>query len=338
MKISVIMPVYNKALYVKEAIKSILNQTYNNFELIIVDDCSTDGSKEIIEQFCDRRIKLIQLKKNMGASYAANIAVQNSSGEYILRMDADDLCDPRRIEKQLEFFLLNNSDVVACRFGVFSNNEVVPKGFYRYKQYSNSIITSDDIISDFTVMPTISQGTMMVKREIYKKFLLDSKFATAEDYEQLGRMIINNVKIHKIPEELYMYRYVSSSLSNQNGLETTLNSLKIKMNFIYEYYGIDKNKQQKFIIWGTKEFAGYLEEEIRLSKYNTIVKCFTDFNVDVWGKYKNDIPIVSPDQMIKNYLCKDDIIITMWNIERENILSYLNRFGLKKNLNYFVFS
>lgn len=87
--VSVIIPVYNSEKYVKETIESVLKQTYQNFEIIIVDDCSTDNSCQIIENIDDQRIQLIQLDKNSGVAVARNIAIENAKGQYIAFLDSD---------------------------------------------------------------------------------------------------------------------------------------------------------------------------------------------------------------------------------------------------------
>lgn len=112
-RVSVVMASYNKAAYISESIKSVLDQTYENFELIIVDDASTDSSVNIIKEFADRRIKLEGLTVNKGANYCRNIGINKATGDYLMFLDADDLlnraCLQRRVKQALnhqEFQLL----------------------------------------------------------------------------------------------------------------------------------------------------------------------------------------------------------------------------------------
>ena len=98
--ISVIMPVYNTAKYLNEAIDSILNQTYKDFEFIIIDDCSTDGSLDIIKTYSDDRIILIENETNKGYVYGLNYALSFAKGKYIARMDSDDISLPNRFKRQ----------------------------------------------------------------------------------------------------------------------------------------------------------------------------------------------------------------------------------------------
>ena len=111
--ISVLIPVFNVELYVRQAINSITNQTYKNLEIIIVDDCSADSTYNIVKQLqeSDNRIKLFRNSKNLKIAETLNYALSQASGEYIARMDGDDYSDPTKIEKQYTF-LLNNPDFV----------------------------------------------------------------------------------------------------------------------------------------------------------------------------------------------------------------------------------
>lgn len=102
-KVSVIMPVYNSVLYIKEAIDSILNQTFKDFELILVEDCSSDGTKAIIEGYKDERIKIIYNSVNKGVAYSRNKALENCKGEYVAIMDHDDISLPTRFEEEVKF-------------------------------------------------------------------------------------------------------------------------------------------------------------------------------------------------------------------------------------------
>ena len=112
--VSVIMSNYNTdEEYLRASIESVLNQTYENFEFIIIDDCSTNNSVEIIESYRDSRIRLIKNKENLGLTKSLNVALKVARGEYIARMDADDVCLPQRFKKQV-LFLSQNPEYIVC--------------------------------------------------------------------------------------------------------------------------------------------------------------------------------------------------------------------------------
>jgi len=108
--ISIITPLYNSKKFIEETIESVLNQTYYNWEMIIVDDCSSDNGIEIVNHYKkqDNRIKLIKLKKNSGGAVARNTAIKEAKGRYIAFLDSDDLWHPKKLEKQIEFMQKNN--------------------------------------------------------------------------------------------------------------------------------------------------------------------------------------------------------------------------------------
>ena len=103
------MPVYNGAKYLTESIGSVLNQTYSNFELLIINDSSTDNSVEKINSFDDSRIRLINNKKNLGQSRSMNYGLDLTIAKYVARIDQDDICLPYRLEKQVNYMLSNNN-------------------------------------------------------------------------------------------------------------------------------------------------------------------------------------------------------------------------------------
>ena len=107
--VSIIMPSYNTANYIEESIQSVLNQTYTNWELIIVDDCSTDNTDEIISKFLeDKRIHYFKNEKNLGAAVSRNKALREANGRWIIFLDSDDLWNSLKLEKQINFMISND--------------------------------------------------------------------------------------------------------------------------------------------------------------------------------------------------------------------------------------
>ena len=105
--VSIIMPSYNTAEYIADSIKSVLKQTYENWELIIVDDCSTDGTDEVVKKFSDKRIRYYKNKKNSGAAVSRNRALKLAQGRWIAFLDSDDLWSSKKLETQIDFMKFN---------------------------------------------------------------------------------------------------------------------------------------------------------------------------------------------------------------------------------------
>lgn len=125
--VSIIVPVYNAEKFLNDTIKSVLDQTYSNFELLLVNDCSTDNSVKIIKKYNDKRIKLINNKENSGAAVSRNNGIKESKGRFICFLDADDLWEKEKLEKQIKFM-----EEKACSFSFtgyeFADENGMPNG------------------------------------------------------------------------------------------------------------------------------------------------------------------------------------------------------------------
>jgi len=126
-RISVIIPTYNRAKLLNMSLASVLNQTYKNIEIIVVDDGSKDNIKEIINKLKDYRIKFIKLKINKAPSYARNLGIKKSKGEFISFQDSDDFIHEDKLEKQIINLKSNNADLDFCKICIHLNdtNEII---------------------------------------------------------------------------------------------------------------------------------------------------------------------------------------------------------------------
>lgn len=201
-EISVIMSVYNGETYLKEAIGSVINQTFKNWELICINDCSTDSTGEIMAEFAsmDERIKVHTNEVNLKLPASLNKAISLSSGKYIARMDADDICLPDRFEKQFKFMEENNDVALSsCRFMTVKNGV--------YKSGGAGGRRDNDAIKAmlFVTNPILHPG-VIAKAEVMKKFNYDTTLTCTEDLELWTRMAMENQKMTILPECLLIYR------------------------------------------------------------------------------------------------------------------------------------
>lgn len=227
--VSVVMPVYNPGKYLIDAIESILNQTFSDFEFIIVDDASTDNSWKIIKSYAkkDNRIIPIKNKINLGVSLTSNIAISQSKGKYIARMDSDDISTLDRLQKQVDF-LKNNSNTVLvggqCTIINESNQIIGEKKFPITSKQINDMI--------FWAVP-VQQGFMMVNRSLLpKKFSWYSPSKFSAEEVDLYFNLLKYGKFANLFDNLYFYRQVSTSLSYQNPKKTFWITLKSRLNAI----------------------------------------------------------------------------------------------------------
>lgn len=227
--ISVIMPVFNGETYIETAIKSILNQTFTDFEFIIVDDGSTDNSNSIIKQFHDSRIKFIQNEKNLGLINSLNIAISHANGKYIARMDHDDVSMLNRFEKQIHF-LENNQE-----YGLIGSwVEVIPKSHapIHYHTDYNSIRFAMAFYCPF-IHPTV-----MIRKSILNELdvIYDKNYLHAEDFELWSR-IIQKTKVCNIDIELLQYRIHETQISSIHKSHQIQIASKIKEKYINSILG-----------------------------------------------------------------------------------------------------
>ncbi|MFW6383201.1 MAG: glycosyltransferase family 2 protein, partial [Nanoarchaeota archaeon] len=140
-KVSVLMPAYNSQDYISDAIESILSQTYTDFEFVIIDDCSTDDTWKIIKKYAknDKRIKAFKNVKNSGVTVSLNNGLEKCSGDYIARMDSDDVSLPKRLEKQVEVLENGKADVVGTNI-YFIDEQGKVFGKRKYEPVTGKII------------------------------------------------------------------------------------------------------------------------------------------------------------------------------------------------------
>ncbi len=199
--ISIIMGLYNAEDTVREAIDSILKQTYKDWEFIICDDGSTDKSIGIVTDYMkkDNRIKLIKNKKNMGLNYTLNHCLQYANGEYIARMDADDISIANRLEIEMKTLLENNVDIVSCAMDLFDENGV----------WGRHGVIKNPKKSDFIYRTPFCHAPSLIKAEAIravKGYSVNNRLLRVEDYHLWYKMYKYGFKGINIDQTLYQMR------------------------------------------------------------------------------------------------------------------------------------
>lgn len=214
--ISVIMSSYNSEKYIGKAIESILSQTYKNFELIIIDDCSKDQTVEIIKDYCasDSRIKLITSKNNCGSAEARNKGIKISKGNYIAIMDSDDVATKDRLKIQLEF-LKNNPDIFLL---AGSWNYIDENGKILYSKVNN--FSPEKIGKELPYKSMIHNPTVMFRNNHSTYYR--AKFKYAQDRDLWLRLLSDGKCMRVIPDILLNYRVNPDSVSIQKSFAQKL--------------------------------------------------------------------------------------------------------------------
>jgi len=220
-QISVVLPVYNEEKYIRECIWSILNQTYNDFELIIVDDASTDRSLEIINTFNDPRIQLFSNKKNLGIAKSLNKGCLNVRGEFIARIDANDIAVKTRFEKQLKY--LNNN--LNCAV-VFSPVLIIDKNGNSTGEISGNYIPHKLIQTWVFYKNCFFHTAGMMRKSVLPDPPYDEN-SFAEDYN-LWIDLLQTWELHIIDEVLMKVRNLPEGLRYQTECEKSARYVRLK--------------------------------------------------------------------------------------------------------------
>ncbi len=203
--VSVIIPTYNRAEYISEAIESVLKQTYTNFELIIINDGSTDETQNIIEEYAkkDKRIKIFKNEVNKNTVYSRNKGISHAKGKYIAWLDDDDVYMENKLEAQVEF-MEKNQDIVLSGTDISLKNGDNRRVYLGPVEYDTE---KAEIVFLLERLPVIL-GTTIWRADFFKKYNIkfNPEFALPEDLWIYDRIFANKGKIVTIPKTLYKYR------------------------------------------------------------------------------------------------------------------------------------
>ena len=204
-KISVLMPVYNGDQFLDKSIKSVLNQTFNNFEYIIINDGSTDGSLKIIESYKDNRIKIINYSKNKGITFALNNGLKIAKGDYVARQDQDDISYPDRLMLQIEYLENNDVDLVDTNFIFIDEND-------KYLQdYEKRYFSPDETLSHLFFYEMV-HASIMCKRSLFTKYNIQYRKRPTEDYDLFIRLAKAGMRAGRLDQKLIKQRKHPNSM------------------------------------------------------------------------------------------------------------------------------
>lgn len=233
--VSVVMPVYNAEKFLSEAIRSILNQTYRNFELIIVDDLSTDSSSKIIKRFESQypnKIRVFSMKENLncGGDKCANFGILKAKGKYIARMDADDISDKTRLQKQVDFLEKNK------KVSIVGSNAFVINGNGKVIGEKKEPLTPTDIYkSYFTFHPLIHPTCMMRRKILGKKFTYKIAYDANNDYLTFFTLICQGTIFVNLEEKLLFYRIHGNNDTFINMRKKFINTIRIRFSMVKDH-------------------------------------------------------------------------------------------------------
>jgi len=297
-KVSIIVTCYNKDSYIAETIKSVLLQTYTNFELIIINDGSTDNSLEIIESFTDKRIILCN-QINGGENSARNRGISMVSGEYIAFLDGDDIWESTKIEEQINYIEKNNFDMCFCNYNIIDKEGILNFFFfkldflnYSYSSLKNKILTGNYILG--------SASSVVVKKDIVNKVgFFDTNLKWGGDWEYWIRIVFTTKEIGFLDKELVSIRFGIEQVQSTLTKTIRLNDTKLILNKCLKSYNL--NNYEKSLV--------YLSISRTIYNYNGSLK-----------------------EILTSYL--KSIKLNFSNILKFDIMFLIIKYIIKKSINY----
>lgn len=262
------MPVYNGEEFLAEAIESILHQTFDNLEFLIINDGSTDNTLSIISSFKDERIKLVMQEENQGIVRSLNNGIEWANGQYIARMDADDVASPDRFEKQL-LFMANNPDIAVCGTqAYFIDREGRELG------QLHEATEHDDIKVNLLFNNSFIHSSTFFRTNILKQYKYSNEYQYAEDYHLFVRIALNH-RVANIPDFLCYYRNHNNSTTNQ------LNNKMLQAKYNVQEYllkSILKDRYKTTFADALYAIGNYDYDTYRISDYRRMMEAIRSEN------------------------------------------------------------
>ncbi|MGL1887678.1 MAG: glycosyltransferase family 2 protein [Reichenbachiella sp.] len=326
-KVSVILPFYNAELTLGRAIESILNQSFNNFELILIDNNSSDRSTEIAHQYVvDKRV-IIQQERMQGISYAANKGISLSIGEYIARMDADDYAHPTRLELQVNHLDNNHKiDISASQVNYIPSIDT-DNAFSNFVEWSNLLCISKEIFKNRFVEFPIVNPSLTIRKSVYDLVGLFHHGDFPEDYEWFLRACENRINSEKILTTLLDWHDGSNRLTRQDDRYRTDAFFDIKTKYLVQE--LKRLNQKEVWIWGAGKLG--IKRSKQLIEYGIKICGYIDIKKKSLVQYtciEYDNISLPVHPFIISYVTNRNV--------REEIREHLNNCGYTELKNYII--
>lgn len=338
-KVSVILPAYNAEKYIKEAIDSILSQTFQDFELLVLNDCSKDRTEEIIRSYADERIVYLKNEKNMGVAATLNKGLAAAKGEYVARMDADDISLPERFARQVEYLDAHPAvAVVGSALEIFG--EDVPGEIRRFSENPKQMKV------DLLFSSGLAHPSVMIRRSVIRDLGgYDLEFEGLEDYELWCR-VARHHELSALPEILFRYRVHGSQVTRNPSEKYLTRMRRLKQRQLQELaMAVDTEVAESYYgdIWAAK--IENLQSAQRLIGLLTAVLEANDkaavYDAKVLRGNFKALAIKAALQLTAKdaaQLCKQCDLFSCWDlrvqkmrnrINRQTVLAYCSHFSRK---------
>jgi glycosyltransferase involved in cell wall biosynthesis len=197
------MSVFNGSRHIAAAIESVLAQTYSDFELLVVDDASTDDSAAIMRSYDDRRIRVVQNRSNMGLTHSLNRGIELAEGIYLARLDCDDVCEPKRLEAQVGYLDAHPECAVLATRILMIDKEGATLGEWKHDRQAQ---TPASIRFNLLHTNCIAHSSVMLRRDVARAYRYAADQRHSQDYDLWLRICSDGLQIHKLAEPLVRWR------------------------------------------------------------------------------------------------------------------------------------
>lgn len=291
--VTVLLPAFNAASTLPQAIDSILSQTFSNLELLIVNDGSTDKTASVLAHYRDPRLRVVH-RPHRGIVAALNAGLALARGRWIARMDADDRCSPQRLEIQWRYLQEHPQvDVLGCRVAAFPEERLTP-GMRRYLTWVNAALTHDDIVRDIFIEMPMLHPTLMMRRSALLEVGGYREGPFSEDYDLFLRLYFAGKRFARVPEVLYFWHYHDHQLSRTHPRYSEAAFRRLKASYLADRL-LDG---RRFRICGCGRLGKRLYRA--LQEYHRRPEAFVDLAPRKVGRRWNGIPIIPYEAVQKD--------------------------------------
>ena len=293
--VSVLMPVYNAAETLREALESLAAQTFPDFEIISVDDGSEDESRTILLEWARRDGRLLPvLETHQGIIGALNHGLQSCRGEFVARMDADDIMHPERLAKQVALLRTNPEvSVAGCLVETFANGPV-GGGMQIYQEWLNRLVSHEDVCREIFIESPIAHPSAMVRRQEMVDLGGYQDRGWAEDYDLWLRYHAAGKRFAKVPEVLLYWREHERRTMRTDSRYSVENFLRAKAYYLVEG---PLKKRDALIVWGAGKTGRRLSKHLIRGGWTPEV--FIDITPKKIGRTLRKVPIIAPEELAK---------------------------------------
>jgi glycosyltransferase involved in cell wall biosynthesis len=333
--VSVVMPCYNSADTIEETLKSLTRQTLTDFELIAIDDGSSDLTRKILEAWARRdcRFEVIH-QSHQGIIPALNAGLAVCQAPYIARMDADDRSLPQRLERQVDYLERQpRVSVAGCLVAGFPEDGV-REGFCIYLEWLNSLVTDDEIRREIFVESPFAHPSVVFRREAVNEVGGYQEHGWPEDYDLWLRLYTAGARFAKVPEVLLEWREHPDRLTRTDKRYSLENFLRAKA--YYLALG-PLQRRDAVLVWGAGMMGRRLSKQ--LIRRGAPVAAFIDVDPKKIGKTRRSFPIIAPDDLPdwwKRYANPVVLAAVGARGARRLIRQQLNRLGLKEGYDWWA--